>query len=375
MVNRVTTATVVLFLLAFALAGAVTPALAADTSCSATPGSGPAGTDFSLTVSGFTPNTHLWTYAVEPDGTAFSDPEFNAFGGTVKTNEAGEATISFPTRFVVYGYPVARALGSWTVVAQELGLAGAIVHEAHCTVTITSGGEQALGGATLDVNPYLVTVGNNALVTGAGFGANETVNLWVSPPPNCSGFAFTLPEAMHQKVGSSAYMQANVKANEDGEISYTLPTYSIYSCQGKWAISAYAPGSGAGASAEFVIEGRAVPGGATLTVDKWYGYTRGDTFVFSGTGYTPWGIASCWTTRPEGTVRPIGDFKVNGDGTLALNLTTGFDFEGDFDGDTIIERMHYSEGSIGVYSMTCRDNATGATGETTFTLNGLVSDP
>lgn len=368
-------AVLAIFLAAYALAHAATPVLAADTSCSASPDSGPAGTSFALTVSGFTPNTHLWTYAVEPDGTAFSDPEFNAFGGTVKTDESGQATLSFPTRFTIYNYPVARALGRWTIVAQELGLGGTIVHEAHCTLTLTSGGEQSLAGATLVVDPARVTVGTNALVTGSGFGAFVTVNLWVSPPWNCSGFAFSLPDVLHQKVGASAYMQANVKANSDGEISYLLPTYSVYSCVGTWSISAYAPESGAGASAEFVIAGRTVPGGAWLAVDKASGYTRGDTFAFSGAGYTPGSTASCWTTRPEGTVRPVRDIKVEADGTFAFSFNTGFDFEGDFDGDTVIERMHYSEGSIGVYSMTCRDNASGATGETTFTLNGLLSDP
>ncbi len=367
--------TLVLFLIVFALAHAATPTLAADTSCLASPASGLAGTTFSLTVSGFSPNTHLWTYAVEPDGTAFSDPEFNAFGGTVKTNESGSATFLFPTRFTVYGYPIARALGSWTVVAQELGLGHTIVHEAHCILAITSGGEQVLGGATLSVTPATVIVGENALVTGTGFAAVETVNLWVSPPPDCSGLAFSLPSGLYQKVGASAYAQDNVKANGAGEISYALPTYSVFSCLGKWAISAYAPGSGAGAAAEFEIAGPTVPGGATLTVDKPSGYSRGDTFVLSGAGYTPDSVASCWTTRPEGTVRPVASFKVSASGTFTFSFATGFDLEGDFDGDGVIELMHYSEGSIGIYSMTCRDNDSGATGQVTFTLNGLASDP
>lgn len=374
MVKGFLSAILALFLVASVLATATSPALAADTGCNASPASGPAGTSFSLTVSGFTANTHLWTYAVEPDGTAFSDPEFNAFGGSVKTNESGKATLSFPTRFIIYGYPVARALGSWTIVAQELGLAGSIVHEAHCTITITSGGEQTLTGAALSVNPTTVLVGTDALVTGVGFAPQEMVNLWVSPPPDCSGFAFILPDVLYQKVGASAYMQANVKANSSGQIAYALPTYSIYSCLGKWSISARGP-SGAGASAEFWIDGRTVPGGASLVVNKTSGYTRGDSFLFTGSGYTAGSTANCWTTRPEGTVRPLGDFKVDASGSFSFSFTTGFDFEGDFDGDAIIELMHYSEGSIGVYAMTCRDNVSGATGQVSFTLNGLVSDP
>lgn len=374
MLKRLLSFTLALFLMVPALY-AGPPVYAADSGCVASPAAGTAGTTFFLTVSGFSPDTPLWTYAVEPDGTAFSDQEFNAFGGAVKTDASGTATFPFATRFVVYGHPVVRALGTWTLVAQELGLAGAVVHEVHCAVTLTSGGEQSLAGATLSVNPQTVLVGDNGLVTGAGFGALETVNLWVSPPPYCSGFAFTLPTVLHQKVGSSAYAQADVKANAAGEISYALPTYSIYSCLGKWAISAYAPGSGAGAYAEFEITGRTVPGGSYLTVDKSNGFTRGDTFLFSGWGFTPSGTASCWTTRPEGTVRPVGTFKVDASGAFEFSFDTGFDLEGDFDGDTIVERMHYSEGSIGTYAMTCRDNASGATGQVSFTLNGLVSDP
>jgi hypothetical protein len=367
--------TFALFLAAFLLAHAVTPAYAANVGCVATPSSGPVGTTFSLTASGFDPNTTLWLYATEPDGTAFSDPEFNAFGGGVKTSASGTANFSFGSRFVVQGFTINRALGDWTLVAQELGLGGSVVHEAHCTVTLTSGGEQALGGATLQVNPYEITVGTNGIVTGWGFAPNETVNLWVSPPPGCSSFAFASLDVLYQYSGASAFTQDNVKANTAGQIAYTLPTYSVFTCQGEWSISAYQPSSGIGAIAEFEIAGRAVPGGAYLFVDKSSGYSRGDTFTFSGFGFTASGVATCWLTRPEGTVRPIGSFKTNGAGVFSFTFTTGFDFEGDFDGDGIVEQMHYSEGSLGTYAMTCRDNASGATGETTFVLNGLLSDP
>jgi hypothetical protein len=353
----------------------VTPAFAADTGCAASPKSGPVGTTFALSASGFDPNTHLWLYAVEPDGTAFADQEFNAFGGDVKTNESGIASFTFSSRLTVYGYPIDRALGEWTLVAQELGLGGTTVHEAHCSVTITSGAQQLLSGATLEVNPYEILVGTDAQVTGSGFGAFETVNLWVSPPAGCSGFAFTLPEVLYQKVGASAYAQDNVKANGAGQIAYTLPTYSFFSCLGEWTLSAYAPGSGAGAEAEFELAGRTVPGGATLSVDKSVGYSRGDTFLFTGSGFSANSVASCWTTRPEGTVRFIANVATNGAGGFTLSFVTGFDYEGDFDGDGVIELMHYSEGSLGQYTMTCRDNVSGATGELNFVLNGLVADP
>jgi hypothetical protein len=110
-------------------------------------------------------------------------------------------------------------------------------------------------------------------------------------------------------------------------------------------------------------------------VDPESGYTRGDTLAFTGWGFTPRATATCWLTRPEGTVKPLGDVRVNGDGSLAFSYVTGFDFEGDFNGDGAYEHLHYSEGSTGTYHVTCRDNAVGVTGETGFVLTGLPAAP
>jgi hypothetical protein len=211
-------------------------------------------------------------------------------------------------------------------------------------------------------------VGSNLTVTGSGFAPLEWVNLWVSPPYNCSSFAFGEPAVIpYQYAAASAFAQANVKANIAGQFTYNLPTLSVFNCTGEWAITAYAPSSGSGAIAHYTLHGKTVPGGAWLTVSPTTATTLGSTLFFDGSGFTPGGTASCWLTRPEGNVRFVTDLRVGGGGDITFTYTTGF--QSDALG------MYYSEGSIGAYAMTCRDNSTGVTGETSFVLNGLISDP
>ncbi|MGE5139916.1 MAG: hypothetical protein ACM3JD_10660 [Rudaea sp.] len=344
------------------------PASAADLTCVADPSSGPPGTTFGLTASGFSPNTMVWLYAVEPDGTAFSDPTFNAFGGGAKANADGVVSFTFVSRFSVYDIPIARALGDWTLVVQELGLGGSTVHQAECKVNIAAGTPAQLTGAALAVNPAVAVVGTDVVVTGSGFEANEPVNLWVSPPQGCSSWAFELPNVPpYHYSAASAYGQDSIKTTSEGEFIYFLPTYSLLTCHGEWTISAFAPRSGFGATATYTIVGRATPGGAVLTVNPEVAVARGALLTFSGSGYTPNGVASCWETRPEGTVRFIDSVPSNGGGEIGFNLITGMD-------DAALE-MHYSEGSAGQYAMTCRDNATGVTGEAQYLLSGLPVDP
>lgn len=341
------------------------PVFAAGANCVATPTSGPPGTTFQLAASGFDRDARVFMYAVDPGGTAFSDPTFNGFGGPAKANEKGVVNFSFVTRFEVVNLTVARALGPWTLVVQQLGPAGAIVHESNCTVTLTR--SSAPTGATLAVNPTVVTVGNDLMVTGGGFAPFETVNLWATPPPGCSSFAFSLPYTLYQYSAANAYSQDDVKANGKGEIAYPLPTYSFFNCQGDWSISAYAPGSKVGAYAGFRVISGSIRGGLTLLVKPATAMARGGSLGFDGSGYTPGGVASCWLTRPEGTVRFLDNYPVRGDGTFSFIFTTGFDDE--------MWDMHYSEGSGGHYAMTCRDNAGGASGVAAFTLLGMPLDP
>ncbi len=335
--------------------------------CIASPASGPVGTVFQLTASGFDPNANLWLYAVEPGGTAFSDPVFGGFGGGARSNANGVVSFSFNTYFHAYGRSIGRALGQWTLVAQQTGPGGVTLHQANCVVQITSGGGTHLTGALLTVNPVSAPIGKELTVLGSGFAPNEIVNLWVTPPPGCSGYGFELDGFLYLYTGANAHSQADVKTDREGNFVYLLPTFSYLTCPGQWAISAYAPGSHAGGIATYELTSYTVGNGALLTVTPSHAFIRGSTLYFSGSGYSANGNASCWETRPDGSVRPSGTYKASDAGIIAFTLTTGLD-DASFD-------VHYSEGGVGVFTMTCRDNATRATGQASYTLTGMVTDP
>ncbi|MBI4671817.1 MAG: hypothetical protein HY741_09145, partial [Chloroflexi bacterium] len=70
-----------------------------------------------IVCTGFSPNTHVWVYSVEPDGAA-------AAYGSVKSDEDGTVAFTFAPRIGNFG---AAALGTWTLVVEEKGLANSII--------------------------------------------------------------------------------------------------------------------------------------------------------------------------------------------------------------------------------------------------------
>lgn len=360
-------AIVIFALLGVALApAAASTAHAANLACSASPSSGPPGTLFQLSANGFTPNTHLWTYAVEPDGTAFADPGNQGFGGGIKSDASGTATFAFATRFLALGVlPVTRAPGEWTLVVQETGPAGAVLNEAHCIVNITAS-EGVLEGATLAVSPSHGFLDSIYTVTGLGFAPGEIVNTWLTPPPGCSGFAYHLTGFTAINVAADAFAFTNEKADSSGAITFPIFASSPFFCTGEWKVSARAPGSGRAGLASFFVVGHPVtPFGATLTVDPSVGLSRGGVFTFTGSGFTPGEVVNCWYTRPEGTTREFINHIADSAGQFELVLVTGFDDVG----------MQYSEGSLGEYTMTCTGETSEFLAITHFTLIGGVTDP
>lgn len=339
------------------------PAYAGGSNCTASPGSAPVGTTFTLHAYGFSPNTPLYSYAVDPGGTAFSDSNFNAFGGAMKSDGNGNVGFSFSTRFDVQDFAIARAFGGWQLVVQQLGPGGTVVHQAVCALTVTPNGDAAPAGASMVAMPSTAPVGSEVVIYASGFAPGEIVNLWVSPPLGCSSFGYGFPRILLQYSTASAFAQDNVRADGGGEFAYKLPTDRTYSCPGDWALSANQPASKKGAIAYFKLTPQGVfqPGQPGLAVDASSGSQRGGTFHFNGWYYLPNSVVSCWLGRPDMTLRFIDNFPTNTAGAFGFSFTTGFDDEA--------HQVHYSEGP-GTYTMSCRDNKYGTEASVSFSLSG-----
>ncbi len=341
------------------------PAQAANLACSAAPAAGPAGTTFHLTAGGFTPKVHVWLYAVEPDGTAFSDPVNQGFGGGAQADESGTVTFPFLTRFEEVGKTVARALGTWTLVVQELGPGGTTVHEAHCVVQLTASGE-TLSGGSLQVTPARGFSDDVFTVSGAGFMPQEPVSLWLTPPSNCSGFGFILDGVLYTNSAANAVAFDSVTADAAGAFSDAILTSTPYFCTGTWGVSVRGGRSGRGGMGTFQVVGHAVTlGSASLTVTPAVALSRGGVLTFEGSGFTPHEGINCWYTRPEGTVREFHLFPADSAGAFNFVWRTGLD-----DGSG-----QYIEGSLGTYLMSCKGQASHQIALTQFSLMGGLSDP
>lgn len=343
-------------------------AQAAGGSCSANPSSAPVGTTFQLSASGFTPNTPLFAYAVDPNGTAFSDPNFNAFGGSLKSNLSGNVSFSFASRFSVQDLAIARSFGTWQLVVQELGPGGTIANQATCSLTVTPNGADAPMGASLQAMPDTAPVGSEVIIYGSNFTPGELVNLWVSPPPGCASFGYGFPNILLQHATASAFSQDDVRADGAGQFAYIFPTDRTYACPGNWALSANAPVSKKGAIAFFKLTPQGVfeAGQPALVPQSTTVDARGGSLGFYGWHFLPNSLVSCWLGRPDLTVRFVDNYQTNSAGVFSFIYQTGF--------DDVAHAVHYSEGAMGTYTMSCRDNSYKTEADATFKLTGETAN-
>jgi hypothetical protein len=356
--------------------------------CTASPSEGPVGTTFTLTASGFSPNTTLFLYAVDPSGSGFSSQQTQGFGGTVRTDATGTATFTFTSRFQQYlqstvvlpptaGPIIDRELGPWTLVAQELGPGNATVNQANCRVMITGGGGQALGGAQLKVSPETGFSDTNFTLTGSGFGPGQVVNTWLSPPLGCDTFIYELDNGFYSGAAASAVSYRSARTDAAGNFATNVFANTAQFCIGTWSISAYGPGSGRGAEASFLVTGHPTPenGGTLISVSPSVRTSRDTTFTVTGSGFLPNEPVNCWFVRPEGNTREFPMQRANSAGQLSFTFSTNFDLEGEYDETGVIFHSHYSLGSLGLYHMTCKGQLTGSIAITTFMVIGGLSDP
>lgn len=364
------------FILAFAaLVSTVAPARAAGATCSSDPTAGPPGTNFTITCAGFTPNTHVNAYVVEPDGRAVTASQVvgfhsNAANSDILTDASGNATFTWASQDgrteLFGGGAFADQIGDWTWVVHELGLAQTVVAEGQVKMTIqafhwTQTGA-ALAAQTTDDNLFSFS--------GTGFTRDEYVNLWVSLPANCSGRdnveASSADDPLFQGLFDGFIGPNTVKADETGTISFTI-FFTSRACRGTYSVSAYALGSGNGAITQIRVGGDAISETPGVSVDAVPDSidALNPVLTLLGDGWGSSTQINCWSTRPDGRSFTLGTVQADAAGHFAWDVHIS-------DSDSF---SPFASEEPGLWSITCRAPGSGATALTKIMVHALTSDP
>lgn len=343
--------------------------------CAADPVSGPPGTKFAMTCTGFAPNTYVNAYVVEPDGRAISGLQVVGFSsnvgnGDILTDAQGAAHFTWQSengsRELVGGGSFAHQLGNWTWVVHQLGAAQSIVRSAQVQVTIESANWEQVGASLSATSSHWSSFN----FSGAGFWRDEYVNLWVTLPPNCSGRAnvegASADDPYYQGLFDGFFGPNTVKANERGEIAFTI-VFTARACRGEYHATAYAPGSGYGAVTAFQVSGDAITLSSNrriLAVPTAVNALN-PALTILGSQWDANQAVSCWSTRPDGRTFDLGTVKSDAGGSFALDThISGFD-----------SFAPYASEEPGVWSVTCRAVQNGGTALTSVTVHALTTDP
>lgn len=354
---------------------AAAPASAAGASCASDPVSGPPGTRFTIQCSGFSANTHVNAYVVEPDGRAVSAVQIvgfisNAGGGDILTSADGNASFVWQSQDgrteLPGGGSFGHQLGDWTWVVHELGLNKAVLTQGQAKLTIEAYHWEQVG-ATLHSE-----TSDNKLHSfyGSGFARDEYVNLWVSLPANCSGRGnvegASADDPLFQGLFDGFIGPNTVKANELGEISFTI-LFTSRACRGYYKVTAYALGSGYGATTEIAVGGEALITslGVSIAAVPNSIDALDPVLTLLGNGWSANEAINCWSTRPDGRSFSLG--------------TTNADVAGHFAWDAHISGFDsfapFASEEPGLWSVTCRAPASGNTALTTVMVHALTVDP
>jgi hypothetical protein len=386
-----------------------------------------------ITCWGFTPNSYVYAYLVEPTGAAGQ-----LFGqdGAIKVAEDG--SISY-VQESLYGTAAALQTGTWSFVAEELGLAKAVLHRGETTFTVT-GGTEGVSGATLWSDPStihkpeqaydhinigigtinLLAYSEPVTVWGTGFMPGEMVSFWLEPAgggcPSMTDHeaidagiiqpgvaALYIREEINIPIydGLGSQEFATVKAASDG--SATVDVYfTSLACEGAWRFVARGNSSWYGAETWVTVIGNAVATNAWLTADPGSVTAMFDTVSFSGWGFGANEHVSCWLTTPQG--RTLGypndyivTYSIPGEyirnqqiesdagGNIGFSLVTGSVYDhlnatlsvgGITDNiDVTFTDPAASEGALGEYAMSCRGDSSGNAAIARFTVTGGFVDP
>lgn len=337
----------VLLLALFVLQGS--PASAASGVCVSSPGSGPLGSVFTVTCSGFFPNEGITYWLTEPDGHAYAG--LNNFINASTSHRADSAGNASVTVFTRRSDGAAIALGEWAVTikgAANIGIG-------RFTVT---GGTEGVSGATLTANA-------DGFVIGSGFMPGEIVTIWFDyPNGDCSG-EWKLGTYLGGP-GLSTSPWGNRKADSAGMIAFNFGSSLFASeCDGTYHIVARGNSSGAGGETWWTTGNNPVATNAVLTANPSSVVARGGLISFSGFGFNSNSAVTCWETSPQGQALSIGPYMTGSGGTLGFSIVTGSNYD---------PLYRSSEGALGRWAVTCRDGS-GNTAIAWFWVYGAMVDP
>jgi hypothetical protein len=233
------------------------------------PSTGPVGQKFQITGTGFGVNETVNVWETDPSMTV------NGLPG-VTTDATGKFT------FTYVGHSPA---GTYTITAH--GNSSNVEKLSDIVVTGSGSGTStpAPSSGSLAVNPASGLIGQKFQITGTGFGANETVNVWETDPSI----------AVHGLPG--------VVADANGKINFI---YESHSPAGVYTITAHGNSSGVEKLTDVTVlaSGTPAPSNGFLDVTPASGKI-GQKFQITGTGFAPGEIVTMWETDPTMTVNGL----------------------------------------------------------------------
>lgn len=338
------------------------------------------GDSTTVYCTGFSPLTWLNVYYTEPDGTAVSY-------GDVKSDASGKVAFGWQNG-VKNRYSL--LLGTWTVVVQELGLAKQVKIVGTVQLKHIGNGDNVSGAYLQASQKVYDLTSEQVTLTGWGFAPGEIVSLWIQKPALCSSYTVHYTDGKNGAIFENdpsfqqdgTYQVDDIKADSSGGF-VTLRFFGLDACEGTWRYAARGNTSGLGAYTEIALTGPSVSTNARLTPSKPRVGAFNDTIQFEASGFGANEILNCWTTSPDGRAVAFGysgsfhALKVGADGSGVISLTTGsYIISKDdpvYPPGFVFPLM--SEGSLGVWKMTCKGGTSGATAIAEYTVYGYELNP
>lgn len=329
---------------------------------------------------GFTPLKYVNVYVVEPDGTA-------AYYADVKADIDGHVAFGYSNGEKGY---FSYLNGDMTFVIQELGLANEIVTHGKVIITNSGAGEHVSGAYLEATQAVYDLTGDDIILNGWGFAPNEVVTLWIQKPALCSSYTGHYVDGKNGATFENVpefdiegtYQVDDIKADSSGAFT-TQRFFGTGGCLGTWRYAARGNTSGWGATTEITLTGPSVSTNAWLHPSKDMVGAFNDTIEFYASGFGANETLNCWTTSPDGRATrfglggSLGAIRVGSDGSGVFSLTTGSHIISPDDpfyfGDSMDPVL--SEGSLGVWKMTCRGIASDTTAIAEYTVYGYETAP